>query len=117
RATLLSEKMHGLPVAGATALKQLSRTGRRKAVKTIAALLVAAPAGWLAYRQMVDGANDRYRTAVGEQRKITLADGSQILLNTHTEIDVVFNESQRLIELRHGEILVTTAKDNLPVSR
>lgn len=117
RATLFSEKMHGLPVAGAKALKQLSGAGRRKAVKTIAALLVAAPAGWLTYRQMVEGADDRYRTAVGEQRKITLADGSQIVLNTNTEIGVMFNESQRLIELRHGEILVTTAKDSLPVSR
>jgi transmembrane sensor len=51
-----------------------------------------------------------YKTAVGERRNITLADGSQIQLNTDTAIDVSFDPAQRLIRLRSGEILIKTGK-------
>ncbi|WDU62254.1 FecR domain-containing protein [Pseudomonas poae] len=51
-----------------------------------------------------------YRTPVGKRRRIELADGTRIDLNTHTAIDVVFDGRQRLIRLRHGEILIHTGK-------
>lgn len=53
------------------------------------------------------------RTAIGEQRHITLPDGTQLILNTQSAVDVVFNTTQRLICLRAGEILITTAQDPL----
>ena len=49
------------------------------------------------------------RTATGEQRTLHLADGTQINLNTHSAVDVRFDEKQRLIILQEGEILVETA--------
>lgn len=52
-----------------------------------------------------------YRTAVGERRSITLADGSQLLLNTSTVLDMRFDAQQRLLVLLAGEVLVTTAPD------
>ena len=52
-----------------------------------------------------------YHTGVGQQRNITLADGSQIWLNTATAINVDFSEQQRRIQLLHGEIYIETAKD------
>lgn len=51
-----------------------------------------------------------YRTRVGERRRIELADGTQIDLNTSTAIDVVFDQRQRLVRLRDGEILIHTGK-------
>ena len=48
------------------------------------------------------------RTATGEQRTVRLADGTVINLNTHSAVDVRFDEKQRLIVLQEGEILVET---------
>lgn len=53
-----------------------------------------------------------YRTRVGERRRIELADGTQVDLNTHTSIDVVFDANQRLIRLREGEVLIRTGKSS-----
>lgn len=53
-----------------------------------------------------------YRTRVGERRRIELADGTQIDLNTRTSIDVVFDANQRLIRLREGEVLIRTGKSS-----
>lgn len=53
-----------------------------------------------------------YHTAPGERRTITLADGTQLVLNTATAIDVVFDDVKRLVKMRHGEVFVVTAPDN-----
>ena len=52
------------------------------------------------------------RTATGEQRTLKLADGTRINLNTHSAIDVRFDETRRLIVLQAGEILVETGHDD-----
>ncbi|MEB2515085.1 FecR family protein [Pseudomonas sp. YuFO20] len=49
------------------------------------------------------------RTATGEQRTIRLDDGTLINLNTHSAVDVRFDEKQRLVVLQEGEILIETA--------
>lgn len=54
-----------------------------------------------------------YRTSTGEQRTVVLADGSQVVLNTDSAIDVHFDGHWRRLTLRCGEILVTTAADPL----
>ena len=48
------------------------------------------------------------RTATGEQRTLRLSDGTLVNLNTHSAMDVRFDEKQRLIILQEGEILVET---------
>jgi len=48
------------------------------------------------------------RTATGEQRTLRLNDGTLINLNTHSAVDVRFDEKQRLVVLQKGEILVET---------
>ena len=52
------------------------------------------------------------RTATGEQRTLTLADGTRVNLNTHSAIDVRFDEQRRLIVLQEGEILVETGHND-----
>ncbi|MGY2439148.1 FecR domain-containing protein [Pseudomonas sp. SDO52101_S400] len=48
------------------------------------------------------------RTATGEQRTVRLADGTVVNLNTHSAVDVRFDDKQRLIVLQEGEILIET---------
>lgn len=78
--------------------------------------LPALPAGWLAWQHHA-ASGERWQTATGEQRPLTLADGTQVLLNTATEIAIRFTAETRLIELLRGEILVTSAPDTQPAPR
>jgi transmembrane sensor len=52
-----------------------------------------------------------HATRTGERRQIQLADGTRVMLNTASAIDVRFDHRQRLVVLRHGEIHVATAPD------
>ena len=55
---------------------------------------------------------DMIRTAVGEQRVITLSDGSVVTLNTATRIRVAMSQSRRLIWLDSGQALFDVAHDS-----
>jgi transmembrane sensor len=52
-----------------------------------------------------------YTTGFGEQRVLTLADGSVVTLNTESQIKVDFSAKERLIELRTGEAFFRVAHD------
>lgn len=52
------------------------------------------------------------RTATGEQRMLKLEDGTRVNLNTHSAIDVRFDETRRLIVLQAGEILIETGHND-----
>ncbi|MBA5868508.1 MAG: DUF4880 domain-containing protein [Nitrospira sp. CR2.1] len=52
-----------------------------------------------------------YRTAVGEQRTIALADGSTVQLNTDTALSVSLTEKTRRLTLHRGEAFFTVAPD------
>lgn len=54
--------------------------------------------------------NDAVITAVGEQRTLTLEDGSRVHLNTATRVAVHFDEKIRRVELEKGEALFEVAK-------
>jgi transmembrane sensor len=52
-----------------------------------------------------------YRTQTGEQEKVVLADGSQLIMNTATSVDIAYSDYARRLILRQGEIYITTAPD------
>ena len=54
---------------------------------------------------------ERYKTAVGEMRVVTLSDGSVVFLNTNSEILVRYSSALRFIELVQGEALFDVAKN------
>jgi transmembrane sensor len=119
RAQLLQTKLGGLPPSLAmSALDRPSSPERRAALGKLAMILAILPAGWSSWKlaESQQWSAD-YRTTVGQQRELTLADGSKITLNTDTAIDVLFDANQRLIHLREGEILVQTAPDISPLAR
>ncbi|NOZ97861.1 MAG: DUF4880 domain-containing protein [Gammaproteobacteria bacterium] len=55
---------------------------------------------------------DIYKTQIGEQQQLSLADGSQLWLNSDSKIRVKYNTKQRRIELARGEIYIETHKDS-----
>ena len=103
---------------GRHALQSLRSMNRRRALRLLASMLVALPVGWLLSRRSSwDAWTADVATAVGERRSLTLPDGSLLVLNTASAIDIEFTDTQRLIVLRAGEILLTTHKDPAPVPR
>lgn len=91
-------------------LERPAQTRRRQLLRL--AWMPLLPAGWLAWRHLsVEG--ERWQSATGEQRALTLADGTRVLLNTATEILVRFDAETRLLRLLSGEIMVTSAPDAL----
>jgi transmembrane sensor len=53
----------------------------------------------------------RYATATGERLTVILEDGSQLTLNTQTELKVAFTRAERTVHLIHGQALFEVAKD------
>jgi transmembrane sensor len=53
-----------------------------------------------------------YQTAKGEQANIELSDGSQIELNTDTELSVHYTDNARNVKLHHGEALFTVVHNS-----
>ncbi|WP_027014580.1 FecR domain-containing protein [Comamonas composti] len=98
-----------LPVLNRSAVQTVQR---RRAVKALALLLVAAPTGWLAWRH--GGAADLLadlHTATGERRTLQLADGSRLQLDTASAVNIKFDSDLRLLHLLHGAIHIETAAD------
>ncbi|MFC4274128.1 FecR domain-containing protein [Achromobacter aloeverae] len=99
---------------GARALKAVAgRRGRRQAIKLLCGGAIAATSGAVAWRLAAShGWLARTRTAAGEQRALTLADGTRLLLNTRTAIDIQENhpagaDAPRIEVMLHaGEMLV-----------
>jgi transmembrane sensor len=88
----------------------------RKALKLlgVCAAVVAVSqlvAGQSSWRHWMAGFGADYVTATGERRTVRLADGTQLMLNTASAVDVEFAPDLRLIILRQGEIFISTGKD------
>ena len=55
-----------------------------------------------------------YASAIGEIRTDTLADGTDITLNTNSEITVSYSETERRIDLARGQVLFAVAPEARP---
>lgn len=103
-------------VTAATAVTTLAGPAsprRRHALRGFGGLAAGGVAAWLGYEQLPWrnwGAD--LRTARGEQRSATLPDGTHIVLNTGSALDVRYTDGLRRLHLRQGEVLITTAHDN-----
>lgn len=96
---------------GMATLNRARPSAARRQLLRSAVLALATPAlGWLAWRHLPwqDWTAD-YRTAKGERRAVTLADGSRVQLNTASAISVRMDGTARRIRQHAGEILVETA--------
>lgn len=66
---------------------------------------------WTQFAEQNQLAEGLYATAVGQQKAITLADGSLVQLNTNSQIRVDFNRENRDIWLLQGEAHFDVAKN------
>lgn len=95
-----------------------SRTSisRRQSLKGLLILAATGLSGWVAWRSTplpdaVERLSADLSTGTGETREATLSDGSRIWLNALSALNVRFDTTQRLLQLRVGEVLIETAKD------
>lgn len=84
--------------------------GRRRVAiaASFAGALVVAMSSWFLGDH---AATKRYATAHGEQRSIMLADGSRVMLNTDTVLDVTLGGRIRTVQLLKGEALFDVVHD------
>lgn len=117
RASALGERFVGLPRdLGLATLSAPKRLGRRQAIKHLALLLGIGVVGYGAVREQPWRAwSADLRTATGERREVTLADGTHLILNTASAVDVRMDNERRLLHLIEGEILVDSGKDARPL--
>ena len=73
-------------------------------------LLLAAGVFVYAYDPSVALRAD-YATAAGETEQIGLADGSEIVLNSRSAVEIKFRGNQRVVELLKGEAIFSVAPD------
>lgn len=84
-------------------------------VALAAMLLIAIVAGYqVLYQTPAEPSSDiqRYVTRIGEQKTVTLEDGSTISMNTASQLFVDINDSYRRITLDRGEAYFDVAKDS-----
>lgn len=98
------------------AAKSLSGKHTRKPLwwpKSAAAAVVVFTIVSVSYWQpdWLQGLYSDYHTGTGEQQHITLADGSQLLLNTGSAINVDFAGNTRRVNLLRGEVYFQVAHD------
>ncbi|WP_240931664.1 FecR family protein [Azotobacter chroococcum] len=59
----------------------------------------------------LDGLLADLSTATGERRRFVLADGSSVLLNAQSRVDVDFDSGRRRLQLRRGALLAEVTAD------
>lgn len=108
----LNREFMRLPGQLARPVLNRNRAQRRTLLKSLAGIGLLMPLGWM----LADGKSWQplladYRSAVGARRQVMLTDGTALMLNTDTALDVFFDAHQRRIRLYHGEVFVRTGKD------
>jgi transmembrane sensor len=108
-ATQVWEEVGSLQGAAiAKALPSISRPRRRPRSARLFAAAAAVLVGVVAAWYMLFNAS--VSTGVGEQRLLTLEDGTQVILNTSTRIVVHYQPEVRRVELQSGEARFDVAK-------
>jgi transmembrane sensor len=85
------------------------RRTTRIRLAALAATVVLGATGALV--TWIVGELDTYATTTGEQRSLTLADGSTVQLNARSRLRVRFSARERAVELLQGQALFKVAKD------
>ncbi|MHC8350037.1 FecR domain-containing protein [Pseudomonas sp. RT4P38] len=103
KAQLLRQRFADLPSALAMASLDRPQTSRRTVLKRAVGAVALVPTAWPISRQLpLDVWRADLRTATGEGKKVQLADGSSLQLNTASAVDIdLKNRRLRLVE---GEI-------------
>jgi len=106
KAQSLRQRFNDLPPALAMASLDRPQPGRRAVLKRALGLAALVPTAWLISRQLpIENWRADLHTATGERKRLPLADGASLQLNTATAVDV--DLAQRRITLVDGELALT----------
>ncbi len=96
-------------VASVSSDRGRRRFGARPVAMAAVVAVIVGALGWLIATELFGPS--RISTAIGEQRSVTLADGSVIDINTGSAIRVDVGKHERLVYLLRGEARFKVAKD------
>lgn len=96
---VLSPKQHGI--------------SRRQMLMFAGVSFASLGLGLSSYSPSPDG--EKYVTAVGEIKALSLADGTDIAMNTDSQLFINFTQDKRELYLTKGEILITNAHHSTPL--
>ncbi|WP_025858257.1 FecR domain-containing protein [Pseudomonas sp. CHM02] len=103
KAQSLRQRFSDLPQALAMASLDRPQPGRRAVLKRALGIAALVPTAWLVSRQLpIEAWRADLHTATGERKRMPLADGANLQLNTATAVDV--DLAQRRITLVGGEL-------------
>ncbi|MBG7618260.1 FecR domain-containing protein [Herbaspirillum sp. AP02] len=105
--------LQGMPSQAASQALRRGAAGRpaRTSRRQVLALLLVAGTGALCYdrRHAYLALTADQRSAVGERRELVLPDGSRLVLDSDSAVDIRFADGLRRLVLRRGAIMVETA--------
>lgn len=108
RDAIATAEEQGAEQHSSAAPQERSRS-KRWWLATAASILVSLGVGTFAWYTLYRAPT--YATEIGEQRSITLEDGSSVELNARSSIRVRFTQSERFVDLLEGQVLFTVAKN------
>ena len=104
KAQTLRQRFSALPQTLAMASLDRPQPGRRAVLKRALGLAALVPTAWLISRQLpIEAWRADLHTATGERKRLPLADGASLQLNTATAVDVAPGH----IHLVEGELALT----------
>ncbi len=124
-AYLEAERVHALTAALASddLIRAAARAARREAPTrrigkvlgpALAAALVAAVGVVVFWPRETPVAEQTYATQMGQQRQVTLADGTAVTLDADTRLVTRFDADHRRVELQQGRAQFVVGKDPRP---
>jgi transmembrane sensor len=96
------------PSPPADSARPLGVRQRRLTLAVAATLLLAIGIG--AYLALAPN-GERYATPIGGIASVPMADGSKVTLNTDSQIRIALTDTERRVELGHGEAFFEVSKD------
>lgn len=116
-AARFSTQIQSIPASvGRATLQRPAVLDRRMALKALTSLVILGSLGLTLSRSAtLDSLMADASTGVGERRRITLPDGSELHLNTDSAVDIRFSAEARRLHLRRGEVFIKTATDPRPL--
>jgi transmembrane sensor len=104
----LKRARHAARRAAHTSMRRTAGRRRLALAASFAGVLILATSFWFLGDH---SATQRYTTAHGEQRSVMLADGSRVVLNTDTVLEVRLGARVRSVQLMQGEALFDVVHD------
>lgn len=114
RVEFFTGKFNALPAQSASAALNAPDLYRRRMLVTLSGLAIVGFSGWQVTRgQYWQDWTADYRADFGASKTITLADGSTVILDSDSALNVEFTTELRRLQLVSGEIYIETAPDSL----